>query len=826
MKACTYVRNPGKWFSVLFSFMTICGMTMSAGTVVLSDSIDYGSAAELQDVWTPLYGSSSLKTQVVYGPAPLAAEADTPASGQFISLANDVSYCDFELTVTNDWSLTAKMLHKNYSRGGGIYLLNSTGTEGYGVFWSSALVSQFGGNGYFSIRKFDNSQHTDWSSFGSGTDLSGTFQTGHPVTGYAVTNAPGTAQDDAGYDTSSWSDFVSIRLDWSAETGMLSLYEDGSLVGQVSDTEFSSFRRVYLRGNTDIYFDNIQVATTLPSEGMMFLLKGAEQYGADVPFVTYQAEDSSSVSGSVVQLQEPCPWPTTPAQEAEGRAYVELSSTGDFLEFSAGSDANAMVVRHCIPDAEAGGGMSATLGLYVNGVRRQDITLTSKYNWLYGQGNAFENGQDNTPTAYPHVFWDEARFFIDGEVSAGDIIRLQKDAQDTAAFYRIDLMDLEDVPPPLAQPANSLSVADYGASGVSADTDTAAIQSCIDAAKALGKSVWFPAGSYLQNEYVVLDGVKVQGAGMWYTFLYDTVGNAATTWKANSGFQLLGDGAGVSDLSLDSLANTRRSSSSPKSFFGNATNWVVENVWISHMGVGFWMAGHNGVIRNCRVRLTYADGINVNNGNIYVTSNVLVEHNHVRGIGDDGLAVLSHSASSAGDTDRITLRYNTVAATWWGANCDLAGGKKHLIHNNLLTDGSGFVVNLPDSYPMQALRDSLFIDNYLLRCGIRKTLSASEERAAIWVYAQSDEIHGFVMKDNIIQQPNFHGILCRGDQFQEITFRNNQITGAGRHAVYIMGATVGVGTFDGNVSTSSAEQPPFNNLSIDYTVVNGNNSWE
>ena len=197
----------------------------------------------------------------------------------------------------------------------------------------------------------------------------------------------------------------------------------------------------------------------------------------------------------------------------------------------------------------------------------------------------------------------------------------------------------------------------------------------------------------------------------------------------------------------------------------------------------------------------------------------------MRGIGDDGLAVLSHSASTGGDTDRITVRYNTASAIWWGANCDLAGGAGHLIHNNLLVDGSGFVVNMPDSYPMQELRYSLFSDNYLSRCGIRKTLSTSEERASIWIYAQSDEIHGLVIKDNKIQQSNYNGILCVGDEFQEITFRNNEISDTGRYAVYIKNA-IGMGSFDGNVSTSSVGQPPFNNLSSNYTVIEENNSWE
>lgn len=228
---------------------------------VLSDGMDYANDTELRAVWTNLYANNFVKSTVLYGPTPLAAQsgADVPASGKYMAMGNGVSYAKLGTAITNDWSLSVKLLHRNYSRSMCIFLLDSTGSEGYGMSWASALVSQYGGNGYYSVRKFNNPSHVDWSSFGAGTDLSGNVQSGHPVTGYAVTNAPTTAQNDASYDTSSWADFVSVRLDWSAATGTLSLYENGSLVKQVIDTDFSSFSRVYLRGNTDAYFDDVEL---------------------------------------------------------------------------------------------------------------------------------------------------------------------------------------------------------------------------------------------------------------------------------------------------------------------------------------------------------------------------------------------------------------------------------------------------------------------------------------------------------------------------------------------------------------------------------------
>ena len=525
-----------------------------------------------------------------------------------------------------------------------------------------------------------------------------------------------------------------------------------------------------------------------------------EGVGASVPFVTLEAEAAANLTnGMVVRLTGlPKAEDHSPELEASGRAYVELKKVGDYLQFPNVPACNAMVIRHCIPDAPEGGGITATLGLYVNGQRRQDISLTSKYNWLYGSGKRGENGQNNTPTAFPHVFWDESRLIIAGGVKAGDTIRLQKDAGDGAEFYRIDLIDLETVPDPLPRPENSLSIADYGATGKDAATDTATIQKCINDAKALGKTVWMPPGKYLQNEFFVLDGVKVQAAGMWYTELYDTVGNAAKKWSGNSGFSFKGDGAGVSDLYIDSLATTYRTGYSPKPFFGEGSNWSIRNVWITHTGVGVWMTGQDGIVAGCRVRLTYADGININNGKVQATANIVVENNHVRGTGDDGLAILSQGHKSDSNLTRnVTLRRNTVVAPWWANNCDLAGGGGHVIEDNLFTDGmgTGFTINLPGAYRMTPLTGAVIRRNTLLRCGGN---FANQRRGAIWIFPGSTSISGTVIEDNQIIEPLFRGIHIVGKMAQDIVFNRNVIDRPGEDAIVISKEAKGSGVFEGN----------------------------
>src|SRR5207237_39343 len=123
--------------------------------------------------------------------------------------------------------------------------------------------------------------------------------------------------------------------------------------------------------------------------------------------------------------------------------------------------ANSVVVRYVIPDAPKGDGIQATISLYVNGKFRQKLNLTSKYAWSYGGGST-DNGLftlNEPKTGGAHHFFDEARALV-GDIPAGAVVRLQKDADDTADYYVIDLVDLEQVGPPKTKPEGYLSLTD------------------------------------------------------------------------------------------------------------------------------------------------------------------------------------------------------------------------------------------------------------------------------------------------------------------------------------------------------------------------------
>lgn len=559
--------------------------------------------------------------------------------------------------------------------------------------------------------------------------------------------------------------------------------------------------------------------------------QAADDFGAKMPFTTIEAESpSNKTSGRVVAMSGlPARDDASPELEASGRAFVELDKTGQFLEIPYASEVNGLILRHCIPDAPAGGGKEETLSVYVNGKFRQKITLSSKFNWLYGEKG--KNGQSNDPAAgTPHVFWDDTRFLIEGGLKAGDTLRLQKDEGDRADFYRIDLVDLEAVPSPLAVPAEGtfLSVAGFGAKGDDEKDDTEAIRRCVEQAKSQRKTVWIPAGTYRQSEKIVLDGVAVQGAGLWHTTLLGI--EPGKDFGGALGFFLAGDGAKVSDMTIASEVDTARSMAGNKPFTArnNPKNWTVENVCIMHTNVGFWMSGADkGLVRGCRLHLLYADGINVNRG----SSHNVIENNYVRGIGDDGVVTLSgleHKNTPDPISTANILRHNTVIANWWGHNCSVSGGNDHVVEYNYLADNSRIgclTINLTGSYPKYPSKDNQIRNNMIVRGGGNHS---GQKRGAIWINAGSTTITNARFRDNIILDPIFRGIHLRGGKEQEITCQGNTIVRPGEDAIVIDAEATGSAKFIANVvrNLGGSADAFENKAGSRFKVVLEHNSWQ
>src|SRR5882724_426516 len=159
--------------------------------------------------------------------------------------------------------------------------------------------------------------------------------------------------------------------------------------------------------------------------------------GATVPWTTYEAENMTN-TGTILG---PLYGGNNVASESSGRRCVQLSTNGAFVQFTAQTNANAIVVRYSVPDTANGVGTNYTLSLYTNGVFAAKLPMTSVYSWLYGSYSF-----NNTPSSgSPRNFFDEVR--TNGwNITPGELIKLQVDTNDTASFYDIDLVDLENVP--------------------------------------------------------------------------------------------------------------------------------------------------------------------------------------------------------------------------------------------------------------------------------------------------------------------------------------------------------------------------------------------
>ena len=368
---------------------------------------------------------------------------------------------------------------------------------------------------------------------------------------------------------------------------------------------------------------------------MLFLLSGmfalsalSESAGAAataLPWTTYEAEQAST-TGSVLG---PDYTGHTPAREASGRKCVRLGKTGEYLEFPAQSGAQGIVVRYSIPDSADGRGVDATLGLYINGQLRKKLPVTSRYSHLYG-----EYPFTNTPSSgSPRNFWDEVRL-MPGAIHAGDVIRLQKGADDAATEYLIDLVDLESVPAPLAKSGNSLSVTDFGATADDESDDHAAFLAAINAAKEQKKSVWIPAGRFVVKGAIKVSDVAIHGAGMWHSTLV-----GVDDYTPQNRVALYGDGSNVtlSDFAIIGKLNYRNDEE-PNDGIGESfgTGSSIRNLWVEHTKTGAWIVNSDGlVVEGCRFRDTIADGINLCVG----MRNTIVRDCTARGTGDDCFAM-------------------------------------------------------------------------------------------------------------------------------------------------------------------------------------------
>lgn len=412
--------------------------------------------------------------------------------------------------------------------------------------------------------------------------------------------------------------------------------------------------------------------------------------GASTPFTEIEAEGADT-NGSVL---DPDRTYTTLSAEASGRQAVRLSAPGQYVEFTLTEPANAMTLRYSVPDNAEGTGITAPADVQVNGTKRAEMPLTSKYGWFYG-----EFPFTNTPGENPHHFYDEARTMFGETLPAGSKVRIQVPENAGAEWFALDLADFENVPAPVEQPADSLSVADFGADSTGAQDSTTAFQEAVNAGAAQGKEVWIPQGTFRLTDHVIVDGVTLRGAGPWYSVL--TGRHPTDPGKAAGIFGKHAEDGGPSrDVHLRDFAImgelTERVDSAPVNAIGGAmSNSTVDNLWLQHTKVGAWMDGpmDEFIISNSRILDQTADGVNFHRG----VTNSAVRNTFVRNTGDDGLAMWAEGQNNVGNT----FEGNTVVLPILANNIAIYGGKDISVTGNVVADSvlNGGGLHVANRYP-------------------------------------------------------------------------------------------------------------------------------
>jgi hypothetical protein len=452
------------------------------------------------------------------------------------------------------------------------------------------------------------------------------------------------------------------------------------------------------------------------------------------------------------------------------------------VQWTTKASTNTLVTRFSMPDAAGGGGIDSTLDVYVNGSFLKAINLTSKYAWLYGS----ETGPGNSPSAGgPRHIYDEANVMLGTTVPAGSTIKLQKDAANTSQ-YAIDYINTEQVSP-IANPDPAKYVVPAGFA--QQDVQNALDKVRMDTTGAL-VGVYLPAGTYQTSSKFQVYGkpVKVAGAGPWYSQF------AAPTTQDNT------------DVGMSVSASANGSSFSGFAYFGDYTsridgpgkvfditdvsNLTIDNIWVEHQVCMVWGTHVDHVtITNSRIRDTFADGVNLNNG----SQSNLVSNVEARSTGDDSFALFAATDHNSADLKNNTFQNLTSLLTWRAAGVAVYGGYANTFQNLYVADTlvyAGITISSLDfGYPFAGFGASppTVIQNVsLVRDGGH--FWGAQTFPAIWCFSASKPFQGIRVSDVNIIDPTYSGIMFQtnysGGQPQnsitDTVFTNISITGAQR----------------------------------------------
>jgi parallel beta-helix repeat protein len=356
--------------------------------------------------------------------------------------------------------------------------------------------------------------------------------------------------------------------------------------------------------------------------------------------------------------------------------------------------------------------------------------------------------------------------------------------------------------PTAGPPANSLSIASYGATANDTTDDTTAINNTIAAAQSQGKSVYVPPGTFRYTTFR-FNGITVTGAGS-SSVLY-------APNQASSMIILNGNGPKLTNLKVQ-VNGTSRTGGDHAVFVEAATNFTIDHVEVTGAASGSIVtfgSSSFGKITNNYVHDTFADGIH----NTDSVHDIVVANNTVRATGDDMIAIVSYNPAQTPVTN-ILIQDNDVSDNTWGRGISVIGGKNVTIQRNKVGRTpccAGIIIASESSYNTAGVSNILVKNNQLT------DNSGSTGHGSILISGGNPgtTIDRIQLENNTITNPVNDSIKLEGTN-SNTAILSNTMTDPENKGIYIAsGSNV---YCSGNTLNSNATSSPNCTGNLNFTV--------
>jgi hypothetical protein len=372
-----------------------------------------------------------------------------------------------------------------------------------------------------------------------------------------------------------------------------------------------------------------------------------------------------------------------------------------------------------------------------------------------------------------------------------------------------------------SQPPNTLSILSYGASTGSSD-NTAAIQSCINAAQSQGKGVWIPSGTFKVTGQLSATGILIAGAGKTSSVIYRQQNSSSVVAT-----QLALNSCTVQDLGIDGNGTSRGVNAS----YGinmKGVGWLIQRVQVHHSDAGMWLSGSSGTVQDSTMLQTFADGININNSGSdanHSGANLTIQNCTQDGAGDDGFAINSQGQDVGWPNMQNPKVVNCTSINAFYANgIRMAGGVNSLVQSCLVSNTTHECGIETSSFGSggYGIANGLIIGNTVYGSGTADEASCMKS---------GDSRTTATYRDNILINSSHYGFQIGTPTYPNaghiVVGPNNVIINPTLSGIHVQAGVVGSGTFSNNsVMNLRSGQTALVNNSGSFTTSVANNNWQ